>query len=241
MMLTVQFRDNTGKGVAGKIRKNNRIPGILYGRGYSPKPVEIDARMLQKALLLGAGEAHLIDLVIEGAGEQMAEKALIKAIQRHPVTDRVEHVDFYRVVMTEKIEVDVQLVLAGSPVGIKRGGVLEKRLDTIRVRCLPDRIPEKFSLDVADMEVGQSRHVSDLKAPEGVTILNHPDQALAVVTEVKIVEETPVAAAAVTAEGAAGAAPAAGAATVAGADSKEKKPAESEKKEGAKEKQKGKG
>lgn len=242
MDLSVYSRDKKGKGAAKQSRRNNRIPGILYGRGYASKPVEVDARALQKALLTGAGDSKLIDLMIESQQGQTPEKALIKAIQRHPVTDRIEHIDFYRVVMTEKIEVEVALVLSGTPVGIKKGGVLEKRMDTIRVRCLPGSIPEHFTLDVAALDIGTSLHVSDVKAPEGVTILTDPQQPLAVVTEVKTVEEAPaaVAAGAAAAEGAAavaGAAPAA-----AGAESKDKKPAEGgDKKEAAKEKPKGKG
>ncbi len=243
MNLSVYSRDKKGKGAAKQSRRNNRIPGILYGRGYTSKPVEVDARALQKAILTGAGDSKLIDLMIESEQGQASEKALIKAIQRHPVTDRIEHIDFYRVVMTDKIEVEVPLVLTGTPAGIKKGGVLEKRMDTIRVRCLPGNIPENFTMDVAALDIGTSLHVSDMKAPEGVTILTDPQQALAVVTEVKMVEEAPVAAVAAAAAAAEGAPAAAGAApAVAGAESKEKKPAEgSDKKEAAKEKPKGKG
>lgn len=238
MNLTVQLRDKKGKGPAKQARRNNRIPGILYGRGFTPQPVEVDARSLQKALLLGAADSKLIDLVVESAaGQPAAEKALIKAIQRHPVTDRIEHIDFYRVVMTEKIEVEVPLVLTSTPIGIKMGGVLEKRMDSVRVRCLPGQIPEHFTIDVSALDLGHSLHVSDLKPSEGVQILTDAQQSLAVVTEVKV-EEAPVAAAVEAA-----AAPEAGAAAApAAAGGEAKKPAaEGEKKEAAKEKPKGKG
>lgn len=240
MNLIVHTRDKKGKGAAHRARRENRIPGILYGRGFDSRPVEVDSRALQKALLTGAGDSKLIDLVIESDGGQNTEKALIKAIQRHPVTDRIEHIDFYRVLMTDKIEVEVALTLTGVPAGIKKGGVLEKRMDTIRVRCLPGSIPDHFALDVSALDVGSSLHVSDLRPPEGVTILTDPGQALAVVTEVKTVEEAAPAAApgAATPEAAAAgaAAPAA-----AGAESKDKKPAEGDKKEAGKEKEKPKG
>ncbi|OGH58155.1 MAG: hypothetical protein A3I06_00750 [Candidatus Lindowbacteria bacterium RIFCSPLOWO2_02_FULL_62_12] len=232
MTLTVHIRDKQGKGPSGRARRDNRIPAVLYGRGYDTQSVEIDARALQKALLTGAGDSQLIDLVIESQSGQTGEKALIKAIQRHPVTERIQHVDLYRVVMTEKIEVEVPLALTGTPAGIKKGGVLEKRLTTVRVRCLPGSIPEKFVADVAALDVGHSMHVSDLKAPEGVVILNDPGQTLAVVTEVTV-EEAPAAAAAAAA---AAAMPEAGAAGAAAAPA-----AEPEKKEAGKEKEKPKG
>lgn len=243
MNLTVQVRDKKCKGAVNRARKDNRIPGILYGRGFAAQPVEVDNKALQKALLLGAGDSHLIDLMVETKSGQNLEKALIKAIQRHPVTDRVEHIDFYRVVMTEKIEVEVPLVLTGVPIGIKQGGVLEKRLNSISVRCLPAAIPENFLLDVSPLDVGSSLHVSALKPPEGVAILTAQDQVLVVVTEVKVEEAAPVAAVAAAApEAGAAAAPGAVAGAPA-AEGKDKKPAgaEAEKKEGAKEKPKGKG
>ena len=237
MNLSIHIRDKKGKGAASRSRKANRIPGILYGRGFSSQPVEIDSRALQKALLTGAGDSQLIDLVIESKEGQKTEKGLIKEIQRHPVTDRIQHVDFYRVIMTEKIEVEVALMLTGVPIGIKKGGVLEKRMDTIRVRCLPANIPEHFTMDVSTLDVGNNLHVSDLKFPADILILTDPTQVLAVVTEVKTVEEVaPVAAAAA-------ATPEAGAATGATApateaDAKDKKAAgEVEKKEGGKEKE----
>lgn len=245
MDLTIKIREQKGKGPASRARRENRIPGVLYGRGYTSQMVEVDSRALQKALLLGAGDARLIELKVESkSGENAAEKALIKAIQRHPVTERIEHVDFYRVVMTEKIEVNVSLVLTGVPIGIKKGGVLEKRLDSIRVRCLPANIPDHFSIDVAALDLGDNFHVSALSAPEGVTILTGADQVIAVVTEVKIVEEAaPVAAAAAEGAAAEGAAPAAAGAAApaagAAAGAKGAKPAEGDKKEGAKEKGKG--
>lgn len=231
MDLNVRLRKVKGKMAVKKVRSQDRIPGILYGRGFNSVPVDIDTRALQKALLV-SGDTHLIDLVIDSGSGTNTEKSLVKSVQRHPVTGRIQHIDFYRVVMTEKIEVEVPLALTGVPVGIKLGGVLEKRMDSIRVRCLPDQIPDKFVVDVAALDVGQSLHVSNLTVPTGVGILTPLEQVLAVVTEVKQEEvAAPVAAAAAATPEAGAAAPAEGAAAA---------PAE-EKKEGAKEKDKAKG
>lgn len=226
MNLTVHTRDKAGKGALNRMRREKHIPAVLYGRGYNPKLVEVEARAMAKAVLSGAAESQLIDLVVEGPAGNSTEKALIKDIQRHPVTESIEHVDFYRVVMTEKLEVDVPVVLTGTPVGIKKGGVLEKRLGRLRVRCLPDRIPEKFAIDVTGLDIAQNLHVSNIVAPEGVTIITDPTYVVAVVTEIKIEEV-----AAPTAAAAEGAVPAEGAAAEGAAAA----PAEGDKKEGAKE------
>lgn len=196
--LTVALRDGQGKGAARKLRSAGRIPGVVYGAGQPARAVALDRRTFD--LMVRSGTHHgLLDLSFE-SGEPPT-KALVREIQVHPVSRDYVHVDLQRVSMTEKIRVEVPIVLVGKPEGVRtQGGILEHNLRHIEVECLPSDIPAEIELDVSALNIGQSLHVSDLKVT-GVVLMAHAETTVATVS-VPAAERAHEEAAAVTTEAA---------------------------------------
>jgi len=181
-------RSGTGKGDARKLRASGRIPAVFYGRGESAIPLIVDMKDLKGALEGASGGNVIVDLKLEG--EAAADrKAIIREIQRDPVAGRILHVDFQHISLTEKITVEVPIVLVGVPTGVKDGGgILETLLREVEVECLPTDIPAHIDVDVSALGIGDSIHVAELKA-ERVTITTDPDRTVATVVPPTVLEE----------------------------------------------------
>ena len=175
--MQVTKRDDSGKGVARKLRAAGTVPGILYGEGEGSQSIQLDATMFDG--LMRAGAHHrLLDVNVDGT----TTKALVREIQIHPVSRAVLHVDLQRVSMQKKIHVQVPLVLVGKPEGVRnQGGILEHNLREVEVECLPGNIPDEIEVDVNELNVGQALHISDL-VRDGVTFLGHPETTVATVS-----------------------------------------------------------
>ncbi|MDR5683380.1 MAG: 50S ribosomal protein L25/general stress protein Ctc [Armatimonadota bacterium] len=178
LSLEAEVRSRTGKEVARKLRAAGRIPAVLYGRGIDPVALSVEAKAFESALLTAAGTNVLLDLVIRGNGAPRNEIAMVQEIQRDVLRRRIVHVDFHKIHLTEKIHARIPVVLRGEARGVKEGGILEHLLREVEVECLPTALPERFDLDVSDLMVGHSLHVSDLRAPEGVTLLTSPEETI---------------------------------------------------------------
>ncbi len=167
--LAVKTRTETGKQAAKRIRRAGAVPANLYGHGMKPMTLEVDVKALNAALHTKAGENVVLSLKVEGV--QLKESTcLIKEIQTNPVTDKIDHVDFTVISLTEKIDVKVPLVIihAAEAPGTKEGGVLDVVHHEIEVECLPTDIPEKITVSVKAMKIGDAIHVKDLELPKGV-------------------------------------------------------------------------
>ena len=222
--LKSRSRTGTGKSYTRKIRQQGWIPAIYYGEGRSPVNIEI-ANKEFCAVARGSKLTRLFDLGLAG---ESASVAVIREVQRHPVIDDLYlHIDFQHVAMDKKVIVDCPLELTGIPIGVKEsGGVLGHPVKRLKIECMPSEIPEKISVDVSALAIGDSIHVRDLVIPN-VVIKASPDEVLAVVTHptreeeaAKPAEEAVAeAGAALPAEGAAAPAAAPGAAPAAAAAS----------------------
>jgi len=179
-ILKVRKREKTGKEVAKKLRKQGFIPAILYGKGIEPTPLTIKFSDFEKIYKKHKGEAVIYTLEFEN-GASTKVQAILKDLQRHPVTDLVIHVDFQAIEEDKPIEVKVPLEFVGKPVGVTKGGILEIMLHEITIECLPKDIPDKIVVDLSGLDVGDSLHVADLKAPEGVKITEDPKETVATV------------------------------------------------------------
>ena len=158
--LTARKREKTGKKIAKRFRREGRLPAVIYGGGEEPTPLTLDHREFETFLRQHRGESVVINLEVEG-GE--AKKALLRDIQRDYIKNVVIHADFQQILMTDRITTTVSLVLTGDPVGVKRdGGVLEQALREVEIQCLASEIPEHLEVDVADMIIGETLHISDL-------------------------------------------------------------------------------
>lgn len=168
--LTAEPRSDAGKGVARKLRSAGRIPGVLYGHGLESTPLSVDAHDL--LLVMNKGLNVLIDLELAGA----KHLTLAKDIVRDHVKGRYVHVDFMAINKDEKIVVNVSVAPVGESHGVKEGGVLEHHLWEVEVECLPFDVPEKIEIDISDLGIGDSQHVSDLRAPSDVEILTNAEE-----------------------------------------------------------------
>ena len=151
-----------------KLRREGRVPAVVYGRKTEPENLEIDAKELENLIHSTVAENILVDLSVEGKNRL----ALLQDIQHHPLKGNVLHVDLHQVAEDEVIEVIVPIQTVGEAVGVKvGGGLLEHVLHKVRVRSLPKDLPESIEVDVSDLETGHTLHVGDIVAPEGVTVL----------------------------------------------------------------------
>jgi large subunit ribosomal protein L25 len=206
--LKVERRIGTGKGVARKLRQRGLIPAILYGEG-EPIPLTVNPRSLLRVLGTAVGENVILNLTIVD-GEERNQKAMVKEVQRDPVTGAFLHADLLAISMERPIEVEVPVELSGIAIGVKdKGGILRQILREVKVRCLPGAIPEKILLDVSHLDIGDALHVKNLSIPGGVELLTDPEQVVVTVltptVEEVVAVPVEVPAEAVPAEGAEGA------------------------------------
>ena len=190
--LTVQQRGETGKQVAKRLRRAGVVPAVLYG-GAKPESISVDPKSVLRIIHGHAGSTQLLNLTFEGgAGSRMA---IIRDLQFDPVSERLLHVDLQEVTADRAITVRVAVHPVGEAAGVRdQKGILNVVLHELDVSCLPILIPERIDADVAALMIGDVLTVGDLRAPEGVRILNDPGQA--VVTVAAPMAEEVVAAAA---------------------------------------------
>ncbi|MEA2076756.1 MAG: 50S ribosomal protein L25 [Candidatus Marinimicrobia bacterium] len=180
LVLKTEVREGLGKEANKKLRKLGIVPAVFYHK-QDAKSVQVKA--LEFAQILRAGE-QLIDLTIDGK----KKKALIKDIQYHPVTEDVVHIDFQGVSMSEVVQVNVQFNFIGSSAGVREGGLLDVHMHELEVRCKASDIPTQLDIDIEELEIGDTVHVSDLKYGD-LEILSNPEMLVAAVTLPKLYEE----------------------------------------------------
>jgi large subunit ribosomal protein L25 len=174
-------REQSGKGFARSLRRSEKIPAVVYGHGYDPVSITLDGIVLNKMFKPGhedAAEFKLISLQIDSDGAQTETQVMIKEIQRHPLKQNIEHVDFFAVKMDEPVVASVHIRLHGKPEGVNLGGILRHILREIEVKSLPADIPSHLDLEIGHLLVGDAIHVSDLEVPENVQILTDPSAAV---------------------------------------------------------------
>ncbi len=212
--LAAEFRDGQGKGASRRLRHAGRVPAILYGGHAEPRAITLDHQKLMTLIDNEKFYSSIINIVV---GEKK-QAAIVKDLQMHPARARIVHVDMQRVVETEKIRIHIPIHFKGESVspGVKsQGGVVSHRIADVEVLCLPKDLPDFIELDLSKMEMNESKHLSELPLPEGVTIpsIAKGDAVVVSIHPPRAEEPEPTAevAAATPAEGAA-AAPAEGAA-----------------------------
>jgi large subunit ribosomal protein L25 len=181
-------RDEVGKGVARRLRQAGNVPAIYYGRGEEPVAISVPAKELESLLHGAAGSNVIVDLQVAGAATG-DRKAILREIQRHPVRGTILHVDLQHILLSERITVEVPVILLGVPTGVKDGGgILEQILREVEVECLPTDIPEKLTVDVSNLNIGDSVHVSDLVIGN-VEVHTEAERTVATVVPPTVLEE----------------------------------------------------
>ena len=217
--LVAEFRETQGKGASRRLRHEGKVPAILYG-GHA------DARALtlshQKLLILLDNERFYSTILSLKVGDQ-AQAAILKDVQRHPFKNAIVHIDFQRVQEDEKIRISIPLHFTGAAVspGVKsQGGIVSHMRNETEVTCLPKDLPEFIEVDISGLSINESIHLSQLKVPEGVTLVDlaKDDAAVVAIHSPRAEEPEPTAAAAAGAAPAEGAAAGAAPAAAAGGD-----------------------
>ena len=166
--LDAEVRNETGKGASRRFRRElGLVPAIVYGGEKQPENITLKHNELIKNLDNEAFYSNIIQLTVNG----VAERVILKDLQRHPAKSRIIHVDFLRVSSNRKLHMKVPLHFINAEVckGVKlQGGTVYHNLTELAINCLPDALPEYIEIDLADVEVGQTVHISDIVLPEGV-------------------------------------------------------------------------
>lgn len=167
--LSAEARDEAGRGASRRLRREGKVPAILYGGESKAKALTLDHNELITNLHFEAFHSHVLTVKIGKKSEQ----AILKDVQHHPFKNEVLHVDLLRVKAGQKLHVTIPLHFVGidDAPGIKEGGVFSRSVVEVEVECLPKNIPEYLELDVSGLEIGDSRHLTDIKLPEDVEIL----------------------------------------------------------------------
>lgn len=186
--LNVVKRKRMGKNGAREIRKEGNVPAVLYGKGTEPLALVINPSELKTALSTEAGENTLLEIRIKEGDADIPKLSLLRDIQYDHLTSTPIHFDFQALDMNAKITVSVPVHLEGKPKGVKEGGILEEVLREISVECLPTNIPNSFTLEVDELDIGDSIHVSSLEIEEGVTILHELEDTIVTVLAPKVEE-----------------------------------------------------
>jgi len=183
--LVVQDRAVLGSAESRRLRRRGVVPGVLYGR-EQPIPIAVSERDL-RAALGGAGGAHAVLDVVVGSGK--THSSVLKEFQQDPVRGSVTHVDLQEVRLDQPIHAAVAVVLVGDARGVREGGVLTQVTTNVNVQALPLEIPEHLELDVTELGVGDSARLSQLRVPDGVTILDDVEETVVATVSAPRAEE----------------------------------------------------
>lgn len=184
--LSAQARTGTGKGVARTLRREGLVPGVIYGPARAAQALTVSGRDLELLLEHIAAENTVIELSLDGT----TSPTLIREIQRDPIRRNVIHVDFQELVAGEKVTVYIPLVMQGIPLGVRAsGGILNQVMQEVECEVDPTSMPSRIVVDVTELAIGHSVHVSDIAVPEGLEILDDPELTVAVVSAPRAQEE----------------------------------------------------
>jgi large subunit ribosomal protein L25 len=176
--LSATRRTETGKGNARSLRREGQIPAVIYGHARESQSLTVSARDLEKLLSHISAANSVVEIAVEGT----TSRALIREIQRHPFKRVILHVDFQELVAGEKMTVRVPLRLTGTPVGVRLGGgIIDHTLRELTISVDPANMPSQIEIDITDLDLGDSIHVSQVTVPEGVTVLDEPGAAVVVI------------------------------------------------------------
>ena len=181
MTLSAQVRTTTGKGAARKLRNEKKVPAVFYGPKAGPTLLSVSYQDLQSVIKSTTSENILLQLRIESEEGVEARSVILKELQTDPIKPVYYHADFYEIAMDKELTLDIALHLAGTPVGVSKGGVLQHVKRDLAVSCLPGNMVESIEVDVSSLDIGDAVHVKDIVLPPGIKLLEEEDETVAVV------------------------------------------------------------
>ncbi len=199
--LVVSQRSLLGSAESRRLRRQGLIPGVLYGQQSEPVAIAVGDRELRAAMTTAAGSHAVLEVEIDGGS---AHSAILKDFQRDKVRGTVTHIDLQEVRLDQPIQTAVAVTLVGDPVGVREGGVLNQVANEINIEALPLEVPQHLEADVSGLGIGDTFRLSQINVPEGVRLLDDPDET--VIASVQLAREEVVEEAEEGEEGAEGAA-----------------------------------
>ena len=165
LTLSAETRDRAGKGASRELRRQNRVPAVIYGNKQEPELIHVEEKALVKLLMTGHFSNSVVEIELGGK----KQITIPKDVAFHPVSDRPTHVDFLRIIKGAKVDVEVPVMFIneGASPGLKRGGVLNIVRHELELICENDKIPDDIQIDVAGFDIGDSIHISHVKLPKG--------------------------------------------------------------------------
>ncbi|PYQ29605.1 MAG: 50S ribosomal protein L25 [Acidobacteria bacterium] len=198
--LEVERREATGKEVAKKLRREGRVPAVVYGGHREPVAITVDRKSISE-LIQKSDHGIRSVFLLQMKGTDQQRHAMIKEVTIDPISRKMMHVDFVRVVMDEKVRVTVPIHLNGTAIGVKEGGLLDFQLREVHIECLPNAIPDAIEVDITPLGHHDYYRIKDLQVPEGAKVMDDPERVVVGVTHARaeVTEAAPAEAAAATA------------------------------------------
>jgi large subunit ribosomal protein L25 len=191
--LEVTRREVTGKEVAKKLRRDGKVPAVVYGGHRDPVAITVDRKSVSELIQKSEHGIRSVFL-LKMAGSDQQRHAMIKELTINPISRKMTHIDFVRVVMDEMVKVVVPVHIVGTAIGVKEGGLLDFQVRDLHVECLPNAIPDSIDVDVTALAHHEYIRVKDLKLPEGVKVSDDPERVVVGVTHAKAEAVDPAAA-----------------------------------------------
>lgn len=185
--IEVSQREETGKNANRRLRASGFIPAVVYGGGRDSVPIQVEKKVIHDLLRQEGGEHAVFLLKLAGSGA--SRHTMVRDVEIHSVSRQIIHIDFQRVVMTEKVKVLVSIELLGTPEGVKNeGGVLDFISREVEIESLPGDLPAKLTLDVSSLEIGDHLEAKDLEIPEKVELMEEPGRVIVSVAHSRVSE-----------------------------------------------------
>jgi large subunit ribosomal protein L25 len=182
--LEVTRRELTGKEVAKKLRRDGKVPAVVYGGHRDPVAITVDRKSVSELIQKSEHGIRSVFL-LKMAGSDQQRHAMIKELTINPISRKMTHIDFVRVVMDEMVKVTIPVHIVGTAIGVKEGGLLDFQVRDLHVECLPNAIPDSIDVDVTALAHHEYIRVKDLKLPEGVKVSDDPERVVVGVTHAK--------------------------------------------------------
>ncbi|PTX55238.1 LSU ribosomal protein L25P [Melghirimyces profundicolus] len=183
--ITVEKRESRPRSILTRLRREGRVPAVVYGKGIENELIHLENSEVIK-MLQQEGTSAVYEIRFP---DGKSRKVMIRELQKDRVKDQILHIDFKEVKMNEPIEAEVPVELTGEPKGVKEGGILEQQLRSVKIRCLPDEIPESAKGEIGDLEIGESITAGDLRVPEVAELLTDPQEVVASVRPPQVEQE----------------------------------------------------
>ena len=183
--LEVTRRDRTGKEIAKKLRRDGRVPAVVYGGHREPVAISVDRKAVSELIQKSEHGIRSVFL-LKMADSDQQRHAMIKDLTINPISRKMTHIDFVRVVMDELVRTTVPVHIVGTAIGVKEGGLLDFQVRDLHIECFPNAIPDSIDVDVAELGHHDYVRIKDLKLPEGVKVLEDAERVVVGVTHAKV-------------------------------------------------------